>query len=519
MDDPRFEAAEHNRSLWQLTTEFVALAPIVADTVADICVVGAGIAGLSVAYELSLAGASVVVLDDGLIGAGMTGRTTAHLTNALDDRYFEIERLLGADNARLAAQSHAAAIDRVEAIVRREEIACDFERLDGFLFNPPGEPDDVLDREFNAAERAGIDLQRVERAPMGVFDTGPALRFPAQGQFHPIKYLAGLATAIRNRGGRIFTGSHVGEVWGGDPCCIRTSCGQKVEAGRVIVATNTPVNDRYVLHTKQAPYTTYVVALLLPRGELNHCLFWDTAQSAGKQEESGPIPYHYVRLHSLGDQEVLIVGGEDHKTAQTHDFAARFDHLEQWTRRRFPEAGPVYCRWSGQVMEPVDAMAFIGRNPADDKNVYVATGDSGNGMTHGVIAGILIRDLVLGRENAWKDLYDPRRKTLKAAGEFLHENLNVAAQFRDYMTVAPPARPEELGRGCGVVARDGAGRIALYRDDNGVLYRMSAVCPHLRCIVHWNPAERTWDCPCHGSRFDARGNVISGPANEGLRPL
>lgn len=508
---------EHQPSLWQSTLAPLAKSELSSDTRAEVCVIGGGIAGLSVAYELTRAGRSVVVLESGAIGSGMTGRTTAHLVNALDDRYFEIERMLGAENARLAAASHSAAIERIGAIVGEESIDCDFERVDGFLFNPPGETSDVIEKEFEAALRAGLRVEKVGRAPLATFDTGLALRFPAQAQFHPLKYLAGLAAAIERRGGRIFTGAHVTGVQGGKAATVRTRDGHTVSAAHLVVATNTPVNDRFVIHTKQAPYTSYVVGLRVPRGAIPHVLLWDTAQDAGEQQRTGPLAYHYVRLHPMADHDVLIVGGEDHKTGQNDDFESPFRALEAWARERFPlAAAALEHRWSGQVMEPVDGMGFIGRNPRDEENVYVATGDSGNGMTHGAIAGMLIRDFVLGQRNAWAALYDPGRITMKAAPEFVHENANVAAQFCDYVTSGDVASEEEVARGCGALVRDGASKRAVFRDETGVLHRFSAVCPHLGCIVHWNSAEHTWDCPCHGSRFEACGHVITGPASGNL---
>ncbi|MDB6156148.1 MAG: dependent oxidoreductase [Chthoniobacteraceae bacterium] len=513
------EHREQSLSIWQLTAEPVEFASLDTSAFADVCVVGAGIAGLSVAYEIVASGRSVIVIDDSRIGAGMTGRTTAHLVNALDDRYYELERLHGEEKTRLAAESHTAAIERISAIVREEKIDCDFERLEGYLFNPPGESGDLLEREFEAATRAGVSIQRVERAPMGDFNTGPALRFLSQGQFHPIKYLTGLAAAIERRGGRIYTGTHAVKIEGGKTARVTTANGHTITAGSVVVATNTPVNDRYVIHTKQAPYTTYVIGIPVLHGTVRHALYWDTAQEAGQQKHGGPAAYHYVRLQRAGDHDVLIVGGEDHKTGQTDDFEAHFQRLESWARSRFPCVGDVEYRWSGQVMEPLDGMAFIGHNPADDENVYLATGDSGTGITHGVIAGMLIRDLITGHSNPWKELYEPGRITPKAAGEFLRENLNVAAQLRHYVTKGDVASASEVETGCGAVVREGLSKVAIYRDDDGVVHRLSAICPHLKCVVNWNSAERIWDCPCHGSRFDALGTVISGPAISNLETL
>jgi nitrite reductase/ring-hydroxylating ferredoxin subunit len=325
-------------------------------------------------------------------------------------------------------------------------------------------------------------------------------------QFHPLKYLDALAQAIENKGGRIFNNTHAEEFKDGAPGRVKTSKGPVVSAGAIVVATNTPVNDWVAIHTKQAAYRTYVIGMGVPKGAVTKALYWDT-----------PDPYHYVRLQDVGDHEVLIVGGEDHKTGQADDADQRFDRLEAWTRERFPAAEVVEFRWSGQIMEPIDSLAFIGRNPGD-RNIYVVTGDSGNGMTHGTIAGILLTDLVLGRENEWEKLYDPSRISLRAAPEFAKENLNVAAQYGDYATAGDVDRVREIAAGTGALIRHGLKKVAVYRDSHGVLHKCSAICPHLGCIVDWNSAEKTWDCPCHGSRFDPYGKVLNGPANTGLGP-
>jgi Rieske Fe-S protein len=245
-----------------------------------------------------------------------------------------------------------------------------------------------------------------------------------------------------------------------------------------------------------------VIAASIPAAAWQPGLFWDTEH-----------PYHYVR--ASGRSPLLIVGGEDHKTGQKDDGRDRWAALEKWARERFPQMGKVQYRWSGQVMEPMDGVAYIGRNPGDE-NVWIATGDSGNGMTHGVIAGILLRDLVLGRQNEWQKLYDPSRKSLRAAAEFTRENLNMVAQYRDWLTPGEVDREDDIPKGAGAVVRHGLHKHAVYRDASGTLHRCSATCPHLGAIVTWNSAECTWDCPAHGSRFDAQGHVINGPANGDL---
>jgi nitrite reductase/ring-hydroxylating ferredoxin subunit len=274
------------------------------------------------------------------------------------------------------------------------------------------------------------------------------------------------------------------------------------------VATNTPFNDRRAVHTKQAPYRTYVIAGAVPRGAVTPALFWTTGD-----------PYHYVRLAAgTATADLLVVGGLDHKTGQNDDASERYARLEQWARKHVPAFGAVQYRWSGQIMEPVDSLAFIGRNPGDSSSVYVVTGDSGNGMTHGAIAGLLLAGLIREGSHPWAELYDPARRNMRAAYEFARENLNAAAQYADWIGRGDVESTASIEAGSGAVVRRGASRVAVFRDERGVTHEMSAVCPHLGGIVSWNSAERSWDCPCHGSRFDALGGLLNGPANEDLAP-
>ena len=498
--------AQASTSIWMATANTPSQSRLRETIRTEVCIIGAGIAGLSTAYFLGLEGRSVVVLDDGLIGGGMTGRTTANLSNAYDDRYVEIERLHGAAAARLTAESHTAAIKKISDIVIREYIDCDFEWLDGFLFAATPDSNGLLDDELAAAHRAGLTgVEKVARAPLESFDTGPALRFPRQAQFHPLNYVEGLTRAIMRDGGRLFSHTHATKIEGGAEARVETSHGPVVNCEVVVVATNTPVNDRVAIHTRQAPYVTYVIGVLVPKNSVTRALYWDTGD-----------PYHYVRLQSEADYDVLIVGGEDHKTGRANDGCGRFARLEQWTRERFPQMLAVKYRWTGQVMEPVDGLAFIGRNPLDEDNVYIATGDSGQGMTHGTIAGMLLTDLIQGRRNKWEDLYSPARVRLQALPEYASENINVVGQYADYLTAGDIKSEAELKPGEGAIMRDGMSKIAVHRDRAGKIHKLSAVCPHLGCVVTWNATEATWDCPCHGSRYSADGRVYQGPANADL---
>src|SRR5437764_13333803 len=413
-------------SFWERTAKKFRTSPLAEDLTTDVCIVGAGIAGVTTAYLLARERKNVVLIDDGPVGGGMTGRTTAQFVTLVDDGYDKTEKILGGEFSRLCAESQAAAIDRVESIINAEKIDCDFERVDGYLFLPPRGSVTNLKCELEAAQRAGLrDIERVDRMPFGKFNTDGVLRVPRQAQFHPLKYLNALAQKIVDLGGRIFTGTRVVEVKDGDRVEVKTSDGHTITARAAVVATNCPINDRLVIHSKQAPYATYVVGLRV-KGEVERAMLWDTAMTAEEEKKKvGPIPYHYVRFAREEKGDVLIVGGEDHKSGQASDCEQRFAKLERWARDHFPFVGDVTDRWSGQVMEPVDGVADIGKNPGDN-NVYVVTGDSGNGMTHGTIAGMMIVDLIAGRESPWPKLYDPARKTLKQAviAHYIAENTN-----------------------------------------------------------------------------------------------
>ena len=503
-----------NISFWERTAPKFSSEPLRQEVTTDVCVIGAGIAGVTTAYLAAKENRDVVLVDDGPVGGGMTGRTTAHLVNAVDERYIDIEKFLGEECARLTADSHTAAIDCAERIIREHKIDCNFERLDGYLFLPPGGSVMGLMEELEAINRAGLThVERIDSLPNTKINSSAVLRFPRQAQFHPLKYLNAIAGLIVDRGGKIFTGTRVVAVEDGEQVKITTTEGHTINAQSAVVATNCPINDRVVIHSKQAPYATYAICLRVTR-QVDHALFWDTALTAElEKREIGPVPYHYVRFATDEQGDVLMVGGEDHKTGQAEDCARRFAKLEKWARDRFPFLGEMTDHWSGQVMEPVDGVAYIGRNPGD-KNVYVVTGDSGNGITHGTIAGIVIVDLIAGRENAWAKLYDPSRKTLKprVLADYIAENANVAAQFRDYITRGSVKSVDEIKPGEGAIFRHGVKKIATYRDEHGNLHAFSAVCPHLGCVVRWDACEKTWDCPCHGSRFDALGCVLNGPA-------
>jgi glycine/D-amino acid oxidase-like deaminating enzyme/nitrite reductase/ring-hydroxylating ferredoxin subunit len=472
------------------------------DAEAEVAVVGAGIAGLTTAYLLAREGRSVVVLDDGPVAGGESSRTTAHLSNAIDDRFATLEQVRGPEIARTAAEAHRQAIDAIGRIAATEGIECGFARVPGFLF--AGEAGaDGLRAELAAARRAGVAVSWEDSSPLPGWP-GSCLHFTEQGQIHPLAYLGGLRRAVERAGGRIHGATRVVEVEGGSSVRLACQHGPEVRAGAAVIATNSPFVDRFAMHTKLFAYRTYAIAAPVPVDAVPPGLYWDDLD-----------PYHYVRLSPHRGLLQLVVGGEDHKTGQADDGAERWRRLEEWARARFPQMGAVAARWSGQVLETLDGLAYIGRNPVGDEPVFIATGDSGMGITHGTIAGLMLADLVQGRSHPWEAAFDPRRKPLRGAAEWVRENLNVARQYVEGLR----AEDRELAPGEGaVIERDGR-KIAAYCDDAGELHERSAVCPHLQCVVAWNSAEHTWDCPCHGSRFDARGRVLNGPAYQDLEPV
>jgi glycine/D-amino acid oxidase-like deaminating enzyme/nitrite reductase/ring-hydroxylating ferredoxin subunit len=490
-------------SVWMATASVPEYSALAGDIETDVCVIGAGIAGLTTAYLLSHKGKEVVLIDAMGIAAGETGRTTAHFFPP-DEWYVDVEKSLGTDGAQLVADSFARATDLVESIIQQEQIDCEFERLDGYLYALARNGFKNVGKELDAAQRAGVEVQRLERVPDLSFDTGPCIRYRNQAQFHPLKYVSGLARAFASRGGKIYCGTRALNVDGDRKMQVVGTTGGKISAQSVVVATNTPFNNRVVMHTKQAGYRTYVIGMRVPRGSVPRILLWDTGD-----------PYYYIRLETPdphADHDILVVGGADHKVGEDVHPQHRYDEIERWVRERFPMAQSVEYRWSGEVMEPSDGAAYLGRNPMDDKNVYIITGDSGNGMTHCTIGAMLVTDLIMERENPWTSIYDPARKVKHGVSDFLSEQAHVVSRYGEWVTGGEVDSVQEIAAGEGAILRDGTRKLAVHRDEQGALHAVSAKCTHLGCVVHWNSAERSWDCPCHGSRFDTEGTVLHGPA-------
>ena len=493
--------------LWKAETEPVKFPSLEDDASCDLAVIGSGIAGLSSAYEAARCGAQVLIIDRGEITSGMTARTTAHLVSEIDDRYFELINAVGEDGARLFHESQVAAINRIEAICRDEGIDANFMRLPGYLVPAEFSHTEELRKEYDACKKLGVAVEWAGESPLPLNDGAKALKFGGQGRFHPLKYCSGLLRAIERRGGRIYANTtYVDHDDDHDGVTIRTESGPLIRAAAALFATNSPVNDRVAIHTKQVPMRTYAMAGRVPRGSVEDALIWDTLR-----------PYHYVRLQpATDDEDWLIVGGEDHRTGTANDMDDRFARIEAWSRERFPRLGKVEYRWSGQVMEPADCLPFSGRDGSS--RIYVHSGDSGTGMTNGVAGALNFIALYRNEKARFADLFDPARKPASGATirDYLKGQGPVIANMAEYLGAGEVDSVDEIRPGEGAIVRHGASKHAVYRSDDGSITERSAVCTHVGCIVHWNSFEKCWDCPCHGSQFQPDGSVLNAPA---IRPL
>jgi len=478
------------------------------DTFVDVAIVGSGITGITAATLLKSAGKTVALIDKSNISAGETGYTTAHLTEIIDTRYHDLINDFGIEGARMVAQSSRAAIEMIESLSQEHGIDCQLTSLPAYLYTESGDERTELMDELEACRKVGILATWVGNVPLP-FKTEGGIRFENQAQFHPRLYLLPLAKKIAGNGSFVFENTRVDHVDDGTPCKVHTDRGS-ITARDVIVCTNSPVNNWIFLHTKLPAYRTYALGAKL-KGDTTGIdgLYWDTFD-----------PYHYTRKAQIpGFGEIVIVGGEDHKTGTKENTADCFQHLEQYMRSRF-NVESIPFRWSGQILEPLDGLPYIGKNSLSE-HIYVAAGYSGNGMTFGTLAGMILSDLISGRKNKWADLYDATRfHPMASAKEFITENVDFPTYFiKDRLHGADVESISDVKSGEGKIVNHEGQKVAAYRDEQGTLHACSAVCPHMGCLVHFNNAETTWDCPCHGSRFDVDGKVANGPAVSDLEQV
>jgi glycine/D-amino acid oxidase-like deaminating enzyme/nitrite reductase/ring-hydroxylating ferredoxin subunit len=497
---------QRSKSLWMDIAVAPDARPLRGDQTGDVVIAGSGIAGISTAYELALKGQRVMIVDRGRIAGGITARTSAHLAPLCDDLTSEMIKLRGEETSRKFYESQAAAVDRIEAIQKWEKIDCDFRRLDGYLFQALDTDSKIIDDELDAVRKVGAPVNRLVGVPLAHCDNQHVLRYPRQATFHPLKYLKGLAEIIEAKGGVFYSETIIQEIKerGDGSVALKTDHGA-ITAKAAVVATNSPIIDSFALHSKMAPYRTYAMAFSIKRGALPDALYWDTLD-----------PYHYVRLQPGEEQtDWLIVGGADHKSGEADDAGVRFEALEAWARNLIPAVKDVTHRWSGQVLDTIDYAGFIGRNPGN-QNIYVHTGDSGQGMTHGVVGSLINSALILGDRPKWQEVYEPTRKTPAGIGNFLRENVTAVKNFAEYLAPGELESLDDLKPGHGAIVRQGLSKIAAYRDKAGVLHTRSAACTHLGCHLHWNSFETCWDCPCHGSQFAVDGTALNAPAIRAL---
>lgn len=476
----------------------------------DVVVIGGGITGLTAAYLLKQAGKKVCLLERDRIGFVDSGLTTAHLTMVTDKRLSALRTQFGEEGAALTWQAGAYAIDQIESIATELKINCRFERVTGYLHEAIGgtkDESDDLQQEADIANRLGFDADFVPHVP---YFNRPGVAFPRQAKFHPLKYLAALAAAVQGDGSAIHEQSEVSEVRD-DQVLVGN---KRIKTDYVVIATHVPLTGKTGLvnatlfQSKLYPYSSYVIGAKIPKGLIPVASFWDTSD-----------PYYYLRIEEGPRKDYAIFGGKDHKTGQDDQAAERFAELVTTLQNLIPQARPDR-QWSGQVIETNDGLPYMGETA---ERQFVATGYAGNGMTFGTIGAIMARDAVLGRENPWSNLFSVNRKKIYGGvWDYLSENVDYPYYFlKD--RIAHPQRealePEDVRPGEGKLISQGGEQVACSRDEDGTLHTVSAVCTHLGCLVHWNNAERTWDCPCHGSRFRPSGEVLAGPAESPLEPV
>lgn len=501
----------NNTPYWETTAPIQRYPRQAGDVRVDVVVIGGGITGISCAYQLKQKGLKVALVERERCASRDTGHTTAHLTFVTDTRLTELASAFGEPGAQAIWDAGQAGLMAIYDTVRHHEIDCEFAWTPGYLHSPIGNESPLertkLDKEAALARRLGFQAEFVTVVPLM---RRSGIRFPNQGKFHPRKYAAALLEWIDGNGSYVFEETSVEAM--SDHGREVTTSGGKILCERVVVATHVPLQVRQGLlgdlawQTKMTPYSTYVIGAQAAPGSLPEACFWDTAN-----------PYNYLRVERQASCDFLIFGGEDHKTGQQADTLAPYVALESRLRRILADV-EVTHRWSGQVIETGDGLPFIGESAP---NIFIASGFAGNGMTFGTVSALMACDWIMRRANPWRELFSPSRKLAgRSTLDFIKENSDYPYYLvKERLRKAETALPESLAPGEGKVLQLDGQKMAVFRDDQGRLRLHSAVCPHLGCVVHWNPGERTWDCPCHGSRFKVTGEVIAGPAQSGLEAV
>jgi glycine/D-amino acid oxidase-like deaminating enzyme/nitrite reductase/ring-hydroxylating ferredoxin subunit len=491
--------AEKHLAFWIDTTAATNYPPMPGDMSVDVAILGGGITGLTAAVLLKRLGKTVAVIEARRIAEGVTGHTTAKVTSQHGLIYDQLIQKHGEERARLYAEANEAAIDRIEAFINEKGIDCDFRRLPAFVYTESEEYLGQLEAEVEAAQRVGLPASFVEQAPLP-FPVVGAMRFAAQAQFHIRKYLLPLAEEIPGDGSHLFENTRALGIEEGEPCKVATDRGA-VTAKDVIIATHIPFTFKGQFWGKATPQREYGIAARI--GE--------TVVSEGISINA-ESPTRSVRTASRNGERVLIVVGETHKTGEEPDTEQRYSNLEEWARERFGVT-EFENRWSAQDYYSMDILPYVGRIGVGDEHTYVATAFRAWGMTNGTAAAMMLSDLIAGRENEWSGLYDSTRAASVVSSTSLYkEGIEQAAHFVKDRFKGAAVDPRHVAPGeAKIVGRPGD-QTAVYRDPQGQVHAVSARCTHLGCIVAWNPAEASWDCPCHGSRFSIDGEVLQGPA-------
>jgi glycine/D-amino acid oxidase-like deaminating enzyme/nitrite reductase/ring-hydroxylating ferredoxin subunit len=491
------------QSYWVVTAPGETYPALAGEVQVDVAIIGAGIVGVTAALLLKRSGRTVALIEAGRVLRGVTGYTTAKVTSSHHLIYAELERVHGGEAARLYGRANQAAIDFIASTCERECIECDLARLDNYTFTEAPDQLERLREEAEVAARLGLPASFVPEAPLP-FPIAGAVRFANQAQFHPRKYLLPLVAGLRGGGSFVFEDSRIVDVDEGESCRISSDAGT-VLARDVIVATHFPILDRGGFFARQTPRREYVVASPAPA---------DPPKAMFVEVGGGG---HTVRWVDSPEGPLAIIGGEDHKTGNASDTSERYERLEAYGRERLG-CGPARYRWSTQDNDSFDRLPYVGKLHPLSGHLYAATGFGGWGMTNGTVAAMILSDLIVGRENPWADLYSPNRLKLGVAGkEMLREGAQDAGHLvAGRLTARSPSAADWLAPGEGLVVKPGLRPIAVHRDEAGQLHAVSAVCTHMGCVVTWNRAEQSWDCPCHGSRFDASGRVLHGPATRAL---
>jgi glycine/D-amino acid oxidase-like deaminating enzyme/nitrite reductase/ring-hydroxylating ferredoxin subunit len=493
-----------NVSYWVDSTDAPARPSLQGDIEVDVTVVGAGIVGLTAARLLKRAGKTVAVLEMDRVVRGVTGYTTAKVTAGHSLIYQQLEKKHGEKVARAYATANAGALEQMAKWIKEDGIDCDFERRSNFVYSETSAEKDSIEKEAEAARRAGLDVSLVTDTQLP-YDVEAALRLDNQAQFHPRKYLLHFAEEIMRGGSDVFENSRVIDISEGDPCEVTTETG-RVLTSHVILATHYPFWDRGLLFPRVHPKRSYAIAGPLNGSSAPEGMYISVDQ-----------PTRTIRSIPDGDRTLLMVGGNGHATGQKYDTEKEYKDLESWMAERFG-IREVTHRWSTHDGVTVDLLPYVGTARRGTDRVYTATGFGKWGMTNGTAAAMVISDAILGRTNEFSSLFDPHRMTVKAsAAKLATENAKVARHwFGDRVNHPQGGAFDNLEPGQAAVKHVGVEQVAGYRDDEGSLHAVSATCTHLGCIVTWNGAEKSWDCPCHGSRFDTEGRVLHGPALKDL---